>query len=120
MSRVKDVAKALEQIRDLDEITDESAREIHLALLGHIAACLAVIADKSNGGRWIKLHTVFGNEPVMIQVENISCYRYLGDRTVVQFVGGAKDNYLDIVETPTEIRELINEETSWSRCIRGG
>ena len=111
MSRVKDVAEALDKIRDLDEITDENAREIHLALLGHISACLAVIADKSNDGRWIKLHTVLGNKPVMIQVENISCYRYLGDRTVVQFVGGTKDNYLDIMETPTEIRELINEVT---------
>ncbi len=60
---------------------------------------------------WIKLHTVFGNEPVMVQVENISYYRYLGNRTIVQFVGGTKDNYLDIVETPTEIRELINEVT---------
>lgn len=111
MSRVKDVTEAVEKIRKLELITDEGAIEIHLALLGHIAVCLAVIADKSNGGRWIKLHTVFGNEPVMIQVENISCYRYLGDRTVVQFVGGAKDNYLDILETPTEIRELINEVT---------
>ena len=109
MSRVKDIVKALEKIRDFDEITDETAREIHLALLGHIAACLAVMAD--NNGKWIKLHTVFGNEPVMIQVENISCYRYLGGRTVVQFVGGEKNNYLDIVETPTEIRELINEAT---------
>ena len=110
MSRVKDIVKALEKIRDFDEVTDETAREIHLALLGHIAVCLAAMADKSGGGSWIKLHTVYGNEPVMIQVENISCYRYLGDRTVVQFVGG-KDNYLDIVETPTEIRELIKEVT---------
>lgn len=46
MSRVKDVAEALEKIRNLNEITDGTAREIHLALLGHIAACLAVIADK--------------------------------------------------------------------------
>jgi len=109
MSRVNDIAKALKKIRDFDEITDETAREIHLALLGHIATCLAVMAD--NNGKWIKLHTVFGNEPVMIQVENISCYRYLGNRTVVEFVGGTNDNYLDVVETPTEIRELIKEVT---------
>ena len=61
--------------------------------------------------KWIKLHTVFGNEPVMVQIKNISCYRHLGDRTVVQFIGGANDNYLDIVETPEEICELINEVT---------
>lgn len=74
----------------------------------------AVVIRKytGNGGRWIKLHTVFGNEPVMIQVENISCYRHLGDRTVVQFVGGTNDNYLDVVETPVEIRELIKGVTT--------
>lgn len=68
-----------------------------------------VMAD--NNGRWIKLHTVFGNELVMVQIENISYYRHLGGRTIVQFVGGTKDNYLDIVETPTEICKLINEVT---------
>ena len=46
MSRVKDVTEALEKIRNLNEMTDETAREIHLALLGHITVCLAVIADK--------------------------------------------------------------------------
>lgn len=106
MTRVRDVANAIESMKTLNP-TDENMKQMQLALLGHIAVCLAVMAD--NNGRWIKLHTVFGNEPVMIQVDNISHYRYLGNRTVVQFVGGGKDNYLDIVETPTEIRELINE-----------
>jgi hypothetical protein len=46
MNRVKDVTEALDKIRNLDEVTDETAKEIHLALLGHIALCLAVIADK--------------------------------------------------------------------------
>lgn len=46
MSRVKDVMEAIANIRDLDEMTDETAWEIHLALLGHVAVCLAVIADK--------------------------------------------------------------------------
>ena len=111
MNRVEDVTKALEKIRDLEEITDENAREIYLALLGHITECIAVIADKSNDGRWIKLHAVFGNEPVMVQVKNISSYRKLANRTVVNFVGGSNDNYLDVLETPIEIRELIKEVT---------
>lgn len=46
MSRVKDVMEAIEKVRDLDEMTGETAKGIHLALLGHIAVCLAVIADK--------------------------------------------------------------------------
>lgn len=111
MSKVKDVMEAIEKVRDLDEMTDETAMVTHLALLGHIAVCLAVIADKSNGGSWIKLHTVFGNEPVMVQIKNISSYRKLANRTVVNFVGGTNDNYLDVLETPIEIRELIKGVT---------
>lgn len=113
MSRVKDITGALEEIQKIkeDDMTDDVLKVIHISMLAHIATCLAVIADNNNCKNWIMLHTVFGNEPVMVQVKNISSYRKLADRTVVSFVDGSNDNYLDVLETPVEIRELIKGVT---------
>ncbi len=117
MNRVEDITEALEKIRKMeagdttDDMTDDVFKAIHLAMLMHIATCLAVIADNNNRKNWIKLHTVFGNEPVMVQIKNISSYQKLANRTVVNFVGGSNDNHLDVLETPVEIRELIKEVT---------
>lgn len=46
MSRTKDVAKAIEEIRSMTDVTDLSLEQMKVGLLGHIAASLAVIADK--------------------------------------------------------------------------
>lgn len=45
MSRVKDTMSAIEGIRELSDI-DGVTEEVKIALLGHIALALAVIADK--------------------------------------------------------------------------
>lgn len=45
MTRVRDVANAIEGMKTLKP-TDENMKQMQLALLGHIAVCLAVIADK--------------------------------------------------------------------------
>ena len=46
MSRLKDVARALEEMRSMKNATSEEIEEIKAAMLGHIAVSLAVIADK--------------------------------------------------------------------------
>lgn len=105
MSRLEDVSEAILKIRAIEEITDENYKEIHLAMLGHIAACLAVIAD--SGMKWIKLHRATTGEATMVNVANIVEYSAYGNDTRVYFAG--TDNYTDVRETPVEVRELINE-----------
>ena len=45
MTRLKDVAEAIENIKSTDP-TNENLNQMQIALLGHIAVSLAVIADK--------------------------------------------------------------------------
>lgn len=45
MTILKDVAEAIENIRSIDP-TNENLKQAQIALLGHIAVSLAVIADK--------------------------------------------------------------------------
>lgn len=45
MTRLKDVAEAIENIKSTDP-TNENLKQMQIALLGHIAVSLAVIADK--------------------------------------------------------------------------
>lgn len=46
MSRVEDVSKAIDEIKNLDVTVNDNYRMAMIALLGHIAVVLAVIADK--------------------------------------------------------------------------
>jgi hypothetical protein len=46
MSRTRDVAKAIEEIRNMTDVTESSLEQMKVGLLGHIAVSLAVIADK--------------------------------------------------------------------------
>lgn len=46
MSRVEDVSKAIDEIKNLDVTANTNYRMAMIALLGHIAVALAVIADK--------------------------------------------------------------------------
>ncbi len=46
MSRTRDVAKAIEEIRNMTNVTESSLEQMKVGLLGHIAVSLAVIADK--------------------------------------------------------------------------
>lgn len=46
MSRTRDVAKAIEEIRNMTDFTESSLEQMKVGLLGHIAVSLAVIADK--------------------------------------------------------------------------
>lgn len=46
MSRTSDIAKAIEEIRNMTNVTELSLEQMKVGLLGHIAASLAVIADK--------------------------------------------------------------------------
>lgn len=45
MSRTHDVARAIEEIKKINPPNVDTYKEIELALLGHIAVALAVIAD---------------------------------------------------------------------------
>ena len=45
MTRLEDVTEAIENIKSIDP-TNENLKLMQLALLGHIAVSLAVIADK--------------------------------------------------------------------------
>ena len=45
MTRLEDVTEAIENIKSIDP-TDENLKQMQIALLGHIAVSLAVIADK--------------------------------------------------------------------------
>ena len=45
MSRTYDVARVIEEIRKMNLHNVDTYKEIELALLGHIAVALAVIAD---------------------------------------------------------------------------
>lgn len=46
MSRVEDISKANDKIRNMDVTDNATYRIAMIALLGHIATALAVIADK--------------------------------------------------------------------------
>ena len=46
MSRTRDVAKAIEEIRNMTNVTESSLEQMKVGLLGHIAVSLAVIVDK--------------------------------------------------------------------------
>lgn len=46
MNRTRDVAKAIEEIRNMTDVTEASLEQMKVGLLGHIAVSLAVIADK--------------------------------------------------------------------------
>lgn len=46
MSRTRDVAKAIEEIRNMTNVTESTLEQMKVGLLGHIAVSLAVIADK--------------------------------------------------------------------------
>lgn len=46
MSRIEDVSKAIDEIKKLDVTVNDNYRMAMIALLGHIAVALAVIADK--------------------------------------------------------------------------
>jgi len=45
MTRLEDVTEAIENIKSIDH-TNENLKQMQIALLGHIAVSLAVIADK--------------------------------------------------------------------------
>lgn len=45
MTRLEDVTEAIENIKSTDP-TNENLKQMQIALLGHIAVSLAVIADK--------------------------------------------------------------------------
>lgn len=45
MTRLEDVTEAIENIKSIDP-TNENLKQMQIALLGHIAVSLAVIADK--------------------------------------------------------------------------
>lgn len=45
MTRLEDVTEAIENIKSVDP-TNENLKQMQIALLGHIAVSLAVIADK--------------------------------------------------------------------------
>lgn len=49
MSRTKDTLNAIEGIRNESNLTETNFEEIKIALIGHIALSLAVIADKLTG-----------------------------------------------------------------------
>ncbi len=46
MSRTRDVARAIEEIRNMTNVTESSLEQMKVGLLGHIALSLAMIADK--------------------------------------------------------------------------
>jgi hypothetical protein len=46
MNRTRDVARAIEEIRNMTDVTEASLEQMKVGLLGHIAVSLAVIADK--------------------------------------------------------------------------
>ena len=46
MGRVEDISKANDKIRNMDVTVNANYRIAMIALLGHIATALAVIADK--------------------------------------------------------------------------
>ena len=45
MTRVRDVVNAIEGMKTINP-TDENMKQMQLALLGHVAVCLAIMADK--------------------------------------------------------------------------
>ena len=45
MTRLEDITEAIETIKSIDH-TNENLKQMQIALLGHIAVSLAVIADK--------------------------------------------------------------------------
>lgn len=49
MSRTKDTLNAIELIHNESNLTETNLEEIKIALIGHIALSLAVIADKLTG-----------------------------------------------------------------------
>lgn len=54
MSRTYDVSMAIEEIKKLNMPNVDTYKEIELALLGHIAVALAVIADNMETAKGAK------------------------------------------------------------------